>query len=139
MSSWEAEAKSNSPASFPSEPWVMKWVGVINDDSEIARLGRWLTGNILFQFGEERYLLQVDHGRVTDVLVNPIWDKSWDFAVKASVDTWEKSIQQVPPPFYQDIFGMMWNHGMTLEGNVVKAMQHIRALKLMMAAMKRVS
>jgi hypothetical protein len=34
---------------------------------------------------------------------------------------------------------MMWNHGMTLEGDVVKAMQNIRALKLALGLMKRVA
>jgi hypothetical protein len=119
--------------------WVDDWVAVINDDAQIARIGRFFEGRMCVQFAEDRrYILLIVRGRVLDVMVNPIWDKPYDFKVAASLETWQRSAEAIPRPFYQDIFGMMWNHGMTVEGNVVMAMQNIRALKLMLAAMKRV-
>jgi len=121
-----------------SEEWVSRWVDVINDDAQIARIGRFFEGRMCIQFDEKQYILHIVGGRVLDVLVDPIWDKPFDFKVKADVETWAESAKAVPKPFYQDIFGMMWNHGMTVEGNVVLAMQQIRTLKLMLAAMKRV-
>lgn len=125
-------------SSFPGEGWVEAWIAVVNGDPEIQRLGKWFDARVLFDFGGERFILKFSRGRVEDVIVQPIWDKAWDFGVRATADTWAKSMQDPPPPFYQDIFGMMWNHGMTLEGDVVKAMQNIRVLKLVLAAMKRV-
>jgi hypothetical protein len=118
---------------------VDAWIAAINADGEVNRLGKWFDARVLFDFGGERYILRFVSGKVTDVIASPIWDKAWDFGVKAPLDCWAKSRMDPPPPFYQDIFGMMWNHGMTLEGDVVKAMQNIRALKLVLALMRRVA
>jgi hypothetical protein len=123
---------------FPGGKWVSRWIEAINTDSECNRLGKWFDARVLFDFGGERYILRFVNGIVNDVIAQPIWDKPWDFGVKASKECWEKSRQDPPPPFHQDIFGMMWNHGMTLEGDVVAAMQNIRALKLVLGLMKRV-
>ncbi len=121
-----------------TEQWVNGWVEAINSDEQIKRLGRYFDGRMCIQFGEDRYIFLVSRGQVIDTLVQPIWDKPFDFKISAGVETWQRSAESVPRPFYQDIFGMIWNHGMTLEGDVVKAMQHIRTVKLMLAAMKRV-
>lgn len=119
--------------------WVEAWIEAINDDPEIARLGKWFNGTMRIDIGSERYILTVFRGRVEGLLVNPIWDKPYDFKIAAPLEVWKESAQPVPRPFYQDIFGMMWNHGMTLEGNVVMAMQQIRTVKLMLGQMKQVS
>ncbi len=121
-----------------SEQWVTSWVEAINSDAQIERLGQYFDGRMCVQFGDDRYILIISRGRVVDVMAQPIWDKPFDFKISADLDTWQRSAEEVPRPFYQDIFAMMWNHGMTLEGDVVKAMQHIRTVKLMLAAMKRV-
>jgi hypothetical protein len=130
---------ATAEADFASPGWIAQWADVINADPEIARLGRFFDGRMCVQFDDDRYILTIVKGRVTDVLEQPIWDKPFDFKIAADRETWARSAERVPRPFYQDIFGMMWNHGMTLEGDVVKAMQHIRVIKLMLAAMKRVA
>jgi|SRR5919198_2723174 hypothetical protein len=130
---------ATTEADFASPRWIARWADVINTDPEIARLGRFFDARMCVQFGDDRYILTIVKGRVTDVLEQPIWDKPFDFKIAADRETWQRSAERVPRPFYQDIFGMMWNHGMTLEGDVVKAMQHIRVVKLMLAAMKRVA
>lgn len=130
-------SETTAAAAVGSEQWVGSWVEAINADPQIERLGRFFDGRMCVAFGDDRYILVISRGRVVDVLSQPIWDKPFDFKISADVETWARSAEEVPRPFYQDIFGMMWNHGMTLEGDVVKAMQHIRTVKLMLAAMKR--
>ena len=130
-----SEQTTNTAIGTPD--WVTKWVEAINSDDQIERLGKYFDGRMCVQFGDDKYILVISQGRVIDVLEAPIWDKPFDFKIGADLDTWARSAEEVPRPFYQDIFGMMWNHGMTLEGDVVKAMQHIRTVKLMLAAMKR--
>lgn len=134
----EAAVSADAKAAFPGEAWVERWVKAINADPEIRRLGKWFDAKVMFDFGGERYILKFVEGQVASVIAHPIWDKAWEFGIKASVDCWQKSLMDPPPPFHQDIFGMMWNHGMTLEGDAVKAMQHIRVVKLVLAIMKRV-
>lgn len=124
--------------SIGTEPWVSRWVEEINDDPQIQRIGRFFEGRMCIEFDDDKFVLHIVGGKVINTLTNPIWDKPFDFKIAATTETWQRSAEEVPRPFYQDIFGMMWNHGMTVEGNVVLAMQNIRALKLMLAAMKRV-
>lgn len=123
---------------FANSGWFARWVEVINEDAEITRLGQFFDGRMCIQVDDDKFILVVNRGRVIDLLENALWDRPFDFKIAATRDVWWHSVQPVPRPFYQDIFGMMWNHGMTLEGNVVTAMQHIRVVKLMLAAMKRV-
>lgn len=125
------------PVDFATAAWFTRWVEVINCDAEIARLGQFFDGRMCIQVDDDKFILTVSRGRVMDVLEQPLWDRPYDFKIAATRDVWWQSVQPVPRPFYQDIFGMMWNHGMTLEGNVVTAMQNIRVIKLMLAAMKR--
>lgn len=127
----------STEATVGSQRWIERWVGAINADPQIERLGRFFYGRMCLEFGPTKYILVVSAGQVLDVVSQPIWDKPYDFKIKADIETWKRSAEAVPRPFYQDIFAMMWNHGMTLEGDVVKAMQHIRTVKLMLAAMKR--
>jgi hypothetical protein len=131
-------SSSTSTSAIGSEEWVSRWVEVINADDQIERLGKYFDGRMCIQFGDDKYILLVSRGKVVEVLAQPIWDKPFDFKISADVETWQRSAEEVPRPFYQDLFGMMWNHGMTLEGDVVKAMGQIRTVKLMLAAMKRV-
>lgn len=133
-----AAATGAAGEAFPSDAWVARWAEAINADPDINRLGKWFDSRVMFDFGGERFILKFVSGKVVEIIPHPIWDKPWDFGVVAPTDCWEKSRQDPPPPFYQDLFGMMWNHGMTLEGNVVEAMQNIRALKLVLGLMKRV-
>jgi hypothetical protein len=128
----------NPPTDFATSAWFARWTEVINEDAEIVRLGQFFDGRMCIQVDDDKFILVVNRGRVIDVLENALWDRPFDFKIAATRDVWWQSVQRVPRPFYQDIFGMMWNHGMTLEGNVVTAMQHIRVVKLMLAAMKRV-
>jgi hypothetical protein len=130
--------EESATTTFPSQGWVERWVEEINADEQLKRLGKWFDARVLFNFDGQKYLFKFVAGHVDSVIAQPIWDKPWEFSVNATLDCWSKSLQNPPPPFYQDIFGMMWNHGMTLEGDVVKAMQHIRAFKLVLASMKRV-
>lgn len=132
------QVASKGLANFPSDEWVARWVEIINTDPEIRRLGRWFNADVFFDFGEKNYLLRIYRAHVEEIIPEPIWDKAWHFGIRASTECWRKSMRNPPPPFYQDIFAMMWNHGMKLEGDVVKAMQNIRVLRLMMGAMKRV-
>jgi hypothetical protein len=128
-----------SEDAFPAQRWVDRWVKKVNADADIKRLGKWFDARVLFDFGDERYILRFVNGAVQDVIQRPIWDKPWDFGIKAPESCWAESRRNPPPPFYQDIFGMMWNHGMTIEGDVVKAMQNIRVLKLVLGLMKHVA
>ena len=123
---------------FPSKGWVEGWIEVINNDAQIGRLGRYFDALVLFDFGGDRYILRLNAARVADYIHAPPWDESWDFRIAASVDCWKNSMKDPPPPFYQDLHGMIWNHGMILEGNVNKAMQNIRVFKMIMGSMKQV-
>lgn len=126
------------PAEFANLDWFNRWAEVINNDAEIARLGPFFDGRMCIQVDDTKFILAINRGRVLDVLEQPLWDRPFDFKIATTRDVWWRSVQQIPRPFYQDLFGMMWNHGMTMEGDVVKAMQHIRVVKMMLAAMKRV-
>ncbi len=129
--------QNQSTVVFPDVQWVESWMNVVNGDEQIQRLGKFFMANMMLEFGAKQYIFTIHAGKILGYIEDPIWDKKWDFAVRASLETWQESIKPVPVPFYQDIFGMMWNHGMKVEGNVILAMQNIRVLKMMLAAMKR--
>ena len=126
------------PGSFGSVEWTNSWVDIVNHDPQIEYWGKRFDGRVLFDFEDVKYLCAIHKGRIEEVIPDPLWHQEWDFAIRAPRQTWEESAKPMPRPFYQDIFAMMWNHGMVIEGETLKAMQHLRALKLIMKAMRRV-
>ncbi len=86
-----------------------------NDDAEFALAARMWNGDVLFASGEDAVRMTVRDGRVTEV-VRAAASAAATIRIIATAGDWEKLLQPVPPPFYQDLFGAASRHGVLLLG-----------------------
>ena len=124
---------------FDSE-WMNAWQDVVNGDTTMAHIGREFTTNFLLGFGDKEYVVSVHEGRIERINDHMNPDVTWTFGLRASREAWEKFVQRVPPPFFNDIFAMASPlHGhMAIDGDAKVLWQNVRALTWMLARMREV-
>jgi hypothetical protein len=118
---------------FPSDEWAQQVAATVNDDAEFARIAREFDATVRFDFGEDAYAFELGDGRVRSVRDATAFS-SWDVVLRAPMDTWETFLSESPPPFYNDLRSVWTQHDMTIEGDVLTAIQHWRPLKYLVDA-----
>lgn len=126
-------------AEFDSQ-WMNAWQDEVNNDPALAVFGKYFTDNFLLGFGDKEYLVSVREGRIERVTDNLSADTPWTFGLRGPRESWEKFIQQVPPPMYNDIWAMAHPlHGsLSVDGDIKAVWQNMRALFWMLSDMRQI-
>ena len=78
---------------------------------------------------QHRYVIHMHDGKVTSIAVDPgPLDEHYEFAIRASADTWRKFSQPIPSPMYHGIWAATFRKDMRLEGDLLVMMQNLRCL-----------
>jgi hypothetical protein len=122
---------------FPDSAWLDAFQRRVNSDPEMQAIGDWFTAAISLTFGDDRYLLHLDKGKIASIVSKPGLDQPADFGFRAPLDTWRRFLSPKPPPLYHDFFAMLMRvPEFVLEGDSLAAMQNARALHRMMNLMR---
>ncbi len=126
-------------AEFDSQ-WMNAWQDEVNNDPALAVFGKYFTANFLLGFGDKEYLVSVREGRIERITDNLSADTPWTFGLRGPRESWEKFIQQVPPPMYNDIWAMAHPlHGsVSVDGDIKAVWQNMRALFWMLSDMRQI-
>jgi hypothetical protein len=107
--------------------WAEKFAQASNEDPEIQAHGKYFTCSYLFDMGDHSFVVQVDRGLVADVAVDPgPLDVPYQFAIRASADTWRHFGVPTPEPMYHGIWAASFQRDMKLEGDILVLMQNLR-------------
>jgi hypothetical protein len=124
---------------YPGLAWLERFQARANADPELAVIGDWFTATFGLTFGESRYALKVEKGRIREIVPAPRLDTRVPFGFRAPVEVWRKFLSPRPPPLYHDFFAMLMRvPEFVLEGDSLAAMQNARALHRMMNLMREV-
>jgi hypothetical protein len=124
---------------YPGMAWFERFRARVNADPELAVVGDWFSTSFALTFGESRYAVSVDKGRITNVVAAPRLDTRVVFGFRAPVAVWRKFLSRNPPPLFHDFFAMLMRvPEFVLEGDSLVAMQNARALHRMMNIMREV-
>lgn len=124
-------------STFPQLNWLEAVRDRVNADPEMQLIGRWFTASISLTFGETRYVLRVEQGRIEDIVMQPRLDVRAAFGFRAPLEVWRKFLSEKPPPLYHDFFAMLMRvPEFVIEGDSLIAMQNARALHRMMNLMR---
>lgn len=124
-------------AAFPDQQWMEAWRDRVNADAELAVIGDWFSTQVGFAFGDTRYVVRVERGRITHINTAPRIDARAIFGFRAPMDVWNRFVSPNPPPLYHDFFAMLMRvPEFVLEGDGLVAMQNARALHRMMNLMR---
>lgn len=102
--------------SITDAAWLSDRGKAIANDPEFALDARHAVFTCLLEADDHRYLLDVDHGRVSVAEVTDA--RSWDFAVRGSADAWDRYLGNDPDLAYRDVLGMAFQGTMSLTGEV---------------------
>ena len=116
--------------SAPSaQAWAEAFTDASNHDPEIQAHGKYFTCSYLLDATDVSYVVQVESGRVTHVTVDPgPLDVAYQFALRASADTWRGFGEAVPAPMFHGIWAASFQRDMKLEGNILVLMQNLRCI-----------
>jgi hypothetical protein len=121
--------------------WIGKWARKVNDDKVLKVIGRHFNASFVIGIDEQDYIIQVQNGKI-EMVANEIHANmmGWQFALRAPASSWNKFIEPMPPPMYNDIWAMAHPlHGkMKIEGDTKIFWQNLRALTWMLALMRQV-
>ena len=122
---------------YPGVSWFSRYRDRVNADPELTVIGDWLSTTFALTFGDNRYALKVDKGKLVDVIASPRLDVRTTFGFRAPVEVWQRFLSPNPPPLFHDFFAMLMRvPEFTLEGDSLVAMQNARALHRMMNIMR---
>jgi hypothetical protein len=124
---------------FPGTDWLAAFQKKVAEDPEMRIVGDWFDTAFSLTFGETRYVLRIEKGRIASIVANPRLDVRCAFGFRAPVEVWRKFLSPDPPPLYHDFFAMLMRvPEFVLEGDGLVAMQNARALHRMMNLMRTV-
>jgi hypothetical protein len=122
---------------YPGASWLARYRERVNGDAELGVIGEWFSTTMTLTFGEDRYALKIDKGRIADVIAAPRLDVRAGFGFAAPVEVWKKFLSPDPPPLFHDFFAMLMRvPEFRLEGDSLAAMQNARALHRLMNIMR---
>jgi hypothetical protein len=104
-----------------------------NNDSWLVHRGRTLDTTFLLGIGDTDYLVRIHRGRVEAVAKGPFIQPRWTFALRASQDAWNTFWLPVPPPGGHDLFAMIKNRTLRLEGDQYSFMSNLHYFKDLLA------
>ena len=88
----------------------------INNDPEFKLSARQLTEDALLEVGDSQCIVKIRDGVITQIKVEPTNLNRWGFAIRAPIESWEKLLQPVPPPYFDSLWGGMIRGTFRLEG-----------------------
>ena len=127
----EREKPSMTATTLPSKltQWVDSFALANNGDPEIQAHGKYFTCSYLLDMTEHWFVVAVSAGQVTEITVDPgPLDVRYQFAIRASAETWRNFGVAVPAPMYHGIWAASFQRDMKLEGDVLVLMQNLRCI-----------
>lgn len=122
------------------EAWVQAFTEANNQDPGIQAHGRYFTCSYLLDMADHTFVVRVVSGKITQISVDPgPLDVPYQFAIRASAETWRNFGVAVPPPMYHGIWAASFQRDMRLEGDILVLMQNLRCITRQIELLRAVS
>jgi hypothetical protein len=120
--------------------WIKSWQNLVNHDKVARLIGKHFTADVMLEFGEKPYVVSFLDGEIKKIQEEIGPETTYQLALRAPTETWDKFIQPIPPPMYNDIIALSHRlHGrLKIEGDVKVMWQNLRAFSWDMDLMRGV-
>lgn len=109
--------------------WADAFAKATDTDPEIQAHGKYFTCSYLLDMTDHRFVVQMSDGHVVDIAIDPgPLDVAYQFAIRASAETWRNFGVPVPAPMYHGIWAASFQRDMKLDGDVLVLMQNLRCI-----------
>ena len=110
---------------------------LVNADAGLIRRGRLVDTTFLIAIDDADTLIRIQEGRVAKVTPGPFITPDYSFALRASREVWEKFWQPLPPLGFTDIFALVKQKLMRVEGDIHPFMANLLYFKDVIAAPRK--
>jgi hypothetical protein len=110
---------------------------LVNADANLVRRGRFVDTTFLIGIDEADTLIRVQEGRVVSVTPGPFITPTYSFALRAPGEVWEKFWLPLPPPDFNDVFALVKQKLMRIEGDLHPFMANLLYFKDVLAAPRK--
>lgn len=117
--------------------WTEEFRTATETDETIGAMAKYYTCSFLLDMGETKVLVRMHDGKVDELTVNPAPLDAYDFAIRASADTWRKFATPMPEPMFHGIWAASFRQDMKLEGDLTVMMQNLRNLTVQLELLRR--
>ena len=114
-----------------------KIADLVNADANLVRRGRFVDTSFLIAVDEAYTLIRIQDGRVAKVTQGPFITPDYSFSLRAPRDVWEKFWQPLPPRGFTDVFALIKQKLMRVEGDMHPFMANLLYFKDLLAAPRR--
>jgi hypothetical protein len=109
----------------------------VNADAKLVRRGRFVDTTFMIAIDDADTLIRVEGGRITKVTPGPFITPDYSFALRASRSVWEKFWQPLPPLGFTDVFALVKQKLMRVEGDIHPFMANLLYFKEVIAAPRK--
>jgi hypothetical protein len=100
----------------------------VNEDGEFRVASRFWDATLRLDLGSESQRLRFEGGTLREV-ATCAQDARCDLHISAPTEEWEKLLEPIPRPFYQDLLGAMLHHGFKLSEDMLAFAAYYPALQ----------
>ena len=108
------------------ENWAKKYEDLTNNDDTIGAMAKYYTCTFMFDMEKAKVIIEMHDGKVKKINTNPSPLDPYDFALRASANTWKEFGQPIPKPMYQGIWSASFLRDIKIEGNHLVIMKNLR-------------
>jgi hypothetical protein len=110
---------------------------LVNANAGLVRRGRFVNTTFLIGIDDADYLVRITGGRVAGITPGPFITPYYSFALRASLDSWQQFWQPLPPLGFTDIFALVKNKLMRIEGDLHPLMANLLYFKDVLASLRQ--
>ena len=106
--------------------WANKFKNLSDSDKTIAAMAKYFTCTYMWDMDEKKVIIEMHDGKVKSINTDPAPLDAYDFALRASAQTWREFGRPMPRPMFHGIWSASFREDLKLEGNILVLMQHLR-------------
>jgi len=103
-----------------------KYDDLTNSDETIGAMAKYYSCSFMFDMEKAKVIIEMHDGKVKNINTNPGPLDAYDFALRASANTWKEFSQPMPKPMYHGIWSASFRKDLKIEGNHLVLMKNLR-------------
>jgi hypothetical protein len=107
-----------------------------NDDPEFRIAARLWNGAVRLALGEDAHVIRVKDGQIASIVPDAEGAGAWDVSISAPAEDWDRFLDPVPKPFYQDLWGATIHHGFEMTGDLEALLPYYPAMRRLFELMR---
>ena len=120
------------------DTWAKKYEELTNNDETIKAMSKYYTCSFMFDMEKVKVIIEMHDGKVKNINTNPSPLDPYDFALRASANTWREFGQTMPKPMYHGIWSASFRKDLKIEGNHLVLMKNLRNFTVQFELLRKI-